>query len=116
MIRDLVILLAIAGALFVGGYFMVREINKTDFELSYQVSIEQEEELGNVLKDVMIDQYKIMESNAADSAIQAIKPGLSLQLIQPRTGTRLKLSGANRSMRLPCRVGIFTFFRIDKSC
>jgi predicted Zn-dependent protease len=76
MIRDLVILLAIAGALFVGGYFTVREINKTDFELSHQVSIEQEEELGNVLKDVMIDQYKIVEDNMADSAIQAIKTRL----------------------------------------
>lgn len=76
IIRDLIILLIIAGALFVGGYFTVREISKSDFELSSQVSIEQEEELGNVLKDVMIDQYKIMEDNLADSAIQAIKTRL----------------------------------------
>jgi predicted Zn-dependent protease len=76
MMRDLVILLVIAGVLFVGGYFMVREINKSDFELSYQVSIEQEEELGNALKDMMIDQYTIVEDNLADSAIQVIKTRL----------------------------------------
>lgn len=76
IIRDLIILLAIAGALFTGGYFIVSEINKSDLELSYQVSIEQEEELGNTLKDVMIDQYKLVEDNLADSAIQVIKTRL----------------------------------------
>lgn len=76
IIRDLVILLVIAGALFTGGYFTVREINKSDFEITSQVSIEQEEKLGNVLKDVMIDQYKLMEDNVADSAIQVIKTRL----------------------------------------
>lgn len=76
IVRDLIILLVIAGALFTGGYFIVREINKSDLDLSYQVSIEQEEELGNALKDVMIDQYKIMEGNLADSAIQVIKTRL----------------------------------------
>lgn len=76
IIRDLVILLAIAGALFTGGYYIVREINKSDLALSYQVSIEQEEELGNALKDVMIDQYKIVEGTVADSAIQKIKTRL----------------------------------------
>jgi predicted Zn-dependent protease len=72
MIRDLVILMAIAGALFIGGYFMVREINKSDLELSYQVSIEQEEELGDMLKDVVTGDYKLIENNLADSAIQVI--------------------------------------------
>jgi beta-barrel assembly-enhancing protease len=76
MIRDLVILLTIAGALFAGGYFLVREINKSDLELSYSVSIEQEEALGDVLKDVMIDQYKLIEDSTADSAIQLIKSRL----------------------------------------
>ncbi len=72
IIRDLVILLAIAGVLFVGGYFTVREINKSDLELSYKVSIEQEEALGNMLKDVVTGDYKVIEDNLADSAIQAI--------------------------------------------
>lgn len=72
LVRDLVILLVIAGGLFVGGYFVVREINKTDLQVSMQVSIEQEEELGDMLKDVMIDEYKIIENNLADSAIQEI--------------------------------------------
>lgn len=72
MVRDLVILLVIAGALFTGGYFMVREINKSDLELSYTVSIEQEQELGDMLKDLVEDDNKIIEGTAADSAIQAI--------------------------------------------
>lgn len=72
MIRDLVILLVIAGALFTGGYFLVREINKSDLELSYTVSIEQEQELGDMLKDLVEDDHKIIEGNAADSAIQEI--------------------------------------------
>lgn len=72
MIRDLVILLAIAGALFVGGYFTVREINKSDLELSYTVSIEQEQELGDMLKDLVEADHKIIEGNAADSAVQEI--------------------------------------------
>jgi predicted Zn-dependent protease len=72
IIRDLVILLAIGGALFIGGYFMVREINKSDLQVSYQVSIEQEEELGDMLKDVMASDYKVVENNLADSAIQVI--------------------------------------------
>lgn len=72
VIRDLIILLGIAGALFVGGYFLVREINKSDLELSYQVSIEDEQELGDVLKDVVERDNKIIEDNLADSAIQVI--------------------------------------------
>jgi len=72
IIRDLVILLAIAGVLFVGGYFMVLEINKSDLEISYQVSIEQEEKLGDMLKDVMVSDYKVIEGNLADSAVQEI--------------------------------------------
>lgn len=76
MIRDLIILLTIAGILFAGGYFLVREINKSDLELSYSVSLEQEEALGDVLKDMMIDEYKLVEDNLADSAIQVIKSRL----------------------------------------
>lgn len=72
MIRDLIILLIIAAVLFTGGFFMVRGINKSDLGLSYKVSIEQEETLGDLLKDVVTHDYKVVEGNLADSAIQVI--------------------------------------------
>jgi len=71
-LRDLIILLAIGAALFVGGYFIVKQIGKSDLDLSYEVSYEQEEKLGNLLKEMIWDQYKTVKDNAADSAIQVI--------------------------------------------
>lgn len=74
--KDLVILLLIGSSLFIGGYFIVKEFNKSDLELSYQVSVEQEEELGNLIKDMVWDRFTTVKDNAADSAIQLIKDRL----------------------------------------
>ena len=71
-LRDLIILLAIGAGLFVGGYFIVKEIGKSDMDLTYQVSYEQEEKLGDLMKDLIWDEYKAVKDNAADSAIKQI--------------------------------------------
>lgn len=74
--RDLIILLAIGSALFIGGYFIVKEIGKSEFDLSYEVSIEQEEKLGDLFKEMIWDQYATVKEGAADSAFQQIKERL----------------------------------------
>ena len=74
--RDLIILLAIGFALFIGGYFVVKEISKSEFDLSYEVSIEQEEKLGDLFKEMIWDQYPTIKEGAADSAFQQIKDRL----------------------------------------
>src|SRR5688572_6223190 len=70
--RYLVILLAIGAGLFAGGYFLVRELGKSDLELSYEVSYKQEQELGDLFKEIIWDQYPTVKDNAADSALKQI--------------------------------------------
>lgn len=79
-LRDTLVLLLIGAGLFVAGYYLVRKINQSDLDLSYQVSIEQEEKLGNLLKELVVDRYTLLEDNAADSAIQRIKDRLLASL------------------------------------
>ncbi|HEU5291863.1 MAG TPA: M48 family metallopeptidase [Cyclobacteriaceae bacterium] len=71
-LRDLILLLAIGAGLFVGGYFIVKEIGKSDLDLSYEVSYEQEEKLGNMMKDMIWDEFETVKDNAADSALKQI--------------------------------------------
>jgi beta-barrel assembly-enhancing protease len=71
-LRDLFILLGIGAGLFVGGYFLVKEIGKSDLDLSYEVSYKQEEELGELFKDMIWDEYPTVKDNAADSALKVI--------------------------------------------
>jgi predicted Zn-dependent protease len=71
-LRDLIILLAIGAGLFVGGYFIVKEIGKSDLDLSYEVSYEQEEKLGDLMKDMVWDEFTAVKDNAADSALREI--------------------------------------------
>lgn len=71
-LRDLIILLAIGGGLFVGGYFIVKEIGKSDLDMSYEVSYEQEEKLGNMMKEMVWDEFETVKDNAADSALKQI--------------------------------------------
>ena len=74
--RDLFILLAIGAGLFAGGYFLVKKIGKSDFDLSFKVSYKQEEQLGNLFKDLIWDQFPTEKDNVADSALQQIKDRL----------------------------------------
>ena len=73
---DFAILVLIGAGLFAGGYFIVKELRKSDLDLSYEVSYEQEESLGNLFKDMIWDQFPTVKDNAADSAFQQIKDRL----------------------------------------
>ena len=73
---DLIILAAIGALIFTTGYFVVKEIGKSDLDLSYEVSIEQEEKLGDLFKGMIWDQFPTVKDNAADSALQQIKDRL----------------------------------------
>lgn len=79
-LRDLLILLFIGGLLFVGGYFLVHELKKRDVGFAYDFSIDQEEDLGNLFKDLIWEEYRVMENNAADSALQVITKRLIAEL------------------------------------
>lgn len=79
-LRDLIILLGIGAVLFVGGYFLVQQISKAKLDLSYEVSIEQEEKLGDLFKDMIWDKYPTLKENTADSALQEITSRLVKQL------------------------------------
>ena len=85
-LKDLVILLIIGGAIFIVGYVVVIKINESDLDLSYEVSIEQEEKLGNLFKDMIWDQYPTMKDNAADTALQQI----TSRLIQVLDSTKYR--------------------------
>jgi len=70
--RDLIILLAIGLLLFIGGYYVIKLINKSEYDLSYEVSIEQEEKLGDLFKEMILAQYSTVKDGPADSAFQVI--------------------------------------------
>jgi predicted Zn-dependent protease len=71
-LNDLIILLGIGAVLFAGGYFFVRQIAKSDIDLTYEVSIKQEEQLGDLFKDMVENKYSSIKDNKADSALQLI--------------------------------------------
>jgi beta-barrel assembly-enhancing protease len=75
-VKDLMILLGIGAIIFVFGYFVVKELGKSDLDLSFKVSYEQEEKLGNLFKDIVWDQYPTVKDNTADTALQVIKDRL----------------------------------------
>ncbi len=86
ILRDLIILLFIGGVLLIAGYFIVLQIEKSDLDLSYEVSIEQEEKLGDLFKDMIWDQYPTMKDNAADTALQQI----TSRLVQALDSTKYR--------------------------
>src|SRR6185295_7697770 len=71
-LRDLFILLAIGAVLFAGGYYLVKQIGKSDIDLSYEVSIKQEEQLGDLFKDMVENKYTTIKDSKADSALQQL--------------------------------------------
>lgn len=71
-LRDLVVLILIGSVLFAGGYFLVREVGNNGDGIDYDFSIRQEEELGDLFRDVIEDQYSVIEDNTADSALRVI--------------------------------------------
>jgi len=75
--RDLSILLLLAAFLLGGGYFLARKLWSSGLDLSYQVSYHQEEQLGNLLSELVLKQYSVVEGTAADTALQQIKDRLT---------------------------------------
>lgn len=71
-LRDFFVLLVIGVALLLGGYVVARKIWFSDIDLSYQVSYEQENKLGEIFNSLILSQYSVMEDNAADSALHQI--------------------------------------------
>jgi beta-barrel assembly-enhancing protease len=76
-LRDLIILLGIGAVLFAGGYFLVKQIAKSNIDLSYEVSIKQEEQLGDLFKDMIESKYTSIKDSQADSALQVITQRLT---------------------------------------
>jgi predicted Zn-dependent protease len=71
--RDLAILLAFAVAIFLGGYWLIRNIdwNLTErFDLG--LSVEQEKKLGDLMKETLWDNFEKLEDPTVDSAMQVI--------------------------------------------
>ena len=72
-VRDFLILLAIGAILFTGGYYLVNYIADNAPDMSYELSYEQEEQMGNLFKDMMGHQYSEVEEGAlSDSALHVI--------------------------------------------
>lgn len=71
MIRDLLILAGAGVVIFLIGYFVVKKVDfRPDFV--YDVSVEQEEELGDLMKDGIYNQFPAVHSQRADSALEVI--------------------------------------------
>ena len=69
LLRDLLLLMTVGGCLLVGGYFIAKKIWDSDTDLSFKISYEQENKLGGIFNDMILNQYKVIENNAADSAL-----------------------------------------------
>lgn len=72
ILRDLLILAAAAVLLFLAGYYLVKKLDFSSPEFGYDFSIEQEEELGDLIKDGIWSQFPAVHSYKADSAMEVI--------------------------------------------
>lgn len=70
--RDLLILLFIAACLLVAGYYLVLYFKTKSFDLTYELPIEQEEKLGDLMEDAILSNYSKLENEQVDSAIDVI--------------------------------------------
>jgi len=72
ILRDLLILAAAGVLLFLGGYYLVKKIDFGSPEFGYTFSIDQEEELGDLIKEGIWNQFPSVQSYKADSALGVI--------------------------------------------
>lgn len=86
LLKDLVIIVLIGGALFFGGYLIVRNTNLSEDRFANEVSYEQEEKLGNLFKDLVWRQFEISQDNLADSSLQII----ARRLLSPLDSTQYR--------------------------
>jgi predicted Zn-dependent protease len=80
------LLLIVGGALLIGGYFIAKKLHSSGPELGFEISYEQENKLGNLFNDMILNQYSVVEDNAADSALQTI----TARLIRGLDSTKYK--------------------------
>jgi len=86
LLRDLLLLLIVGGLLLIGGYFIAEKIWNSDTDLSFKISYEQENKLGGIFNDMILNQYQVIENNAADSAVHEI----SNRLVQALDSTQYR--------------------------
>ena len=72
MLRDLLILAAAGVLLFLAGYYLVKKLDFGNKDFSYEFSVAQEEELGELIKDGIWSQFPAIHSYKADSAMEVI--------------------------------------------
>jgi len=72
VLRDFLILLGIAVLLLLTGYYLARKIWDSGADLSYKVSYEQEDKLGEGLSDLVLKQFTALKNRTADSALDQI--------------------------------------------
>jgi beta-barrel assembly-enhancing protease len=70
--RDLLILAGAGILLFLSGYIVVKKVDFSGPTFGYDFSVDQEEELGDLMKDGIWNQYPAVRSQKADSAIEVI--------------------------------------------
>jgi predicted Zn-dependent protease len=72
ILRDLLILAAAGILVFFIGYYIVKKVDFNGPEFGYDFSVEQEEELGDLIKNGIWSQFPSVQSYKADSAMKVI--------------------------------------------
>ena len=72
ILRDLLILAGAAVLLFLAGYYVVKKVDFSESEFGYNFSVDQEEELGDLIKDGIWSKFPAVHSYKADSAMEII--------------------------------------------
>jgi predicted Zn-dependent protease len=71
-LRDLFILLVAGALVFLGGYYLVKYLDLGKVDLSMGLSIEQEEKLGDLIKENVWDKFERVNNPKVDSAMEKI--------------------------------------------
>lgn len=71
-LADLFKLFAIGLVIFAGGYLLVRYLETKDLSIDYEVSVEQEEQLGELVEDMMWKKFPQVENDSVTAAINEI--------------------------------------------
>ncbi len=77
LLKDFLVLLSLGGILLVTGYFISKKIWNADVDLNIKISFEQENKLGEVFNEMILNQYSVIENNAVDSALHIISNRLT---------------------------------------
>ena len=70
--KDLLILILIGAGLFAAGYIIIKRLDVGSLDLNTTLSIENEEKLGELFKDLITKQYHTSQDNGADTALQLV--------------------------------------------